>query len=101
MPGIDARAPERTLTNSGFDGLPNFEFIKSSMCLTLFVTSEVKVLTTASLPFSKYSLQTSVVIVNPGGTGTPIKFISARLAPLPPNKFLMSALPSAFPLPKV
>ena len=35
------------------------------------------------------------------GTGTPIRFISARLAPLPPRRFLISALPSARPFPKV
>ena len=30
-----------------------------------------------------------------------IKFISAKLAPFPPSRFLISAFPSAFPLPKV
>ena len=45
--------------------------------------------------------QTSVVIVKPGGTGIPNKFISARLAPLPPRRFLISALPSALPSPNV
>ena len=64
-------------------------------------TSGLRSSTTFSLPNVKYSLQTSVVIVRPGGTGTPIKFISARFAPFPPSKFFMSALPSAFPLPKV
>ena len=45
--------------------------------------------------------QTSVVMVKPAGTGTPIRFISARLAPLPPSRFFISALPSAFPSPNV
>ncbi len=30
-------------------------------------------------------MQASVVMVNPGGTGIPIRVISARLAPLPPS----------------
>ena len=38
------------------------------------------------LPALKYSLQVSVVRVSPGGTGRPMLVISARLAPLPPNK---------------
>ena len=37
--------------------------------------------------------------VNPGGTGIPKIFISARFAPLPPSKFFISALPSALPSP--
>ena len=101
MPGMEARAPERTDSNNGLEASPNFEFIRLSMCLTARSTSPFKSSTTSSLPLSKYSLQTSVVMVKPGGTGTPIKFISARLAPLPPSRFLISALPSAFPLPKV
>src|SRR4051812_420496 len=39
-------------------------------------------------------------MVNPGGTGTPMLVISARLAPLPPSKFFISLLPSALPPPK-
>src|SRR5438477_7372761 len=45
-------------------------------------------------------LQTSVEMVNPGGTGSPAFVISARPAPLPPSKSFMLRLPSAFPLPK-
>src|SRR5665811_1685283 len=37
----------------------------------------------------------SVVMVNPGGTGRPIRVISARFAPLPPSRSLRSLLPSA------
>ena len=44
-------------------------------------------------------MQTSVVIVNPGGTGNPIRAISARFAPLPPSNSLCFASPSVF-LPK-
>jgi hypothetical protein len=35
-----------------------------------------------------------VLIVNPGGTGKPIEAISARLAPLPPRRARIAALPS-------
>src|SRR5438128_10170235 len=45
-------------------------------------------------------LQTSVEIVNPGGTGNPALVISARPAPLPPSRSFISRLPSALPLPK-
>ena len=45
-------------------------------------------------------MQTSVVIVNPGGTGRPMLAISARFAPLPPSRFFISFVPSALPPPK-
>ena len=41
-------------------------------------------------------MQTSVVRVNPGGTGNPMEAISARFAPFPPRRFFMSARPSAW-----
>src|ERR1700733_14647055 len=40
-------------------------------------------------------------MVKPGGTGRPRLAISARLAPLPPKRSRISALPSARPSPKV
>src|SRR5215212_7799840 len=40
-------------------------------------------------------------MVKPGGTGRPRLAISARLAPLPPSKSRISALPSALPSPNV
>src|ERR1700694_2506516 len=40
-------------------------------------------------------------MVKPGGTGSPRLAISARLAPLPPSRSRMSALPSALPSPNV
>ena len=43
--------------------------------------------------------QTSVVIVKPGGTGSPSDAISARFAPLPPSSALSFARPSALPPP--
>src|SRR5262245_16560216 len=45
-------------------------------------------------------LQTSVEIVNPGGTGRPALVISARPEPLPPSRSFMLRLPSALPFPK-
>jgi hypothetical protein len=38
--------------------------------------------------------------VKPSGTGKPIFDISAKLAPLPPNKFFIEASPSELPSPK-
>ena len=45
-------------------------------------------------------LQTSVEMVNPGGTGTPARLISARPAPLPPRVSFIFPSPSAVPPPK-
>ncbi len=44
-------------------------------------------------------MQVSVESVKPGGTGIPIRAISARFAPLPPSRSRMSAPPSACPAP--
>ena len=48
---------------------------------------------------SKNSVQHSVVIVKPEGTGMPSVLISAKFAPFPPSRFFMLALPSVFPAP--
>src|SRR5262245_66220053 len=45
-------------------------------------------------------LQTSVEIVNPGGTRRPALVISASPDPLPPSRSFMCRLPSALPRPK-
>ena len=37
-------------------------------------------------------VQTSVVIVQPGGTGISKSAISAKFAPFPPSRFFISAL---------
>jgi hypothetical protein len=44
-------------------------------------------------------VQTSVVIVNPAGTGSPIRLISARFAPFPPRSGFIPPFPSALPDP--
>ena len=36
-----------------------------------------------------------MVTVNPGGTGRPMRVISARFAPLPPSRSAIAARPSA------
>src|ERR1017187_7303976 len=99
MPGIEARAPERTETRSGFDGSPNFLPSNFSILATAVLTSASR--SFGNLPPALLnSVQTSVVMVNPGGTGTPMLVISARFAPLPPSRFFMSLFPSALPPPK-
>ena len=47
------------------------------------------------------AVQTSVVMVKPGGTGRLMLAISARFAPLPPRRLRMSARPSLCPAPKL
>ena len=51
-------------------------------------------------PRFPYSAQTGVAIVKPGGTGTPMRAISARFAPFPPRSSRISAVPSTRPVPK-
>ena len=101
IPGIETRAPERTETKHGFSLSPNLVSVRFSTNSIAFSTSSLKRLIIASFPSVLYSALTSVVMVKPGGTGTPIKFISARFAPFPPSRLFISALPSAIPFPKV
>jgi len=95
IPGIETRAPERTEINNGLSLSPNSAPIIFSIFSIACSTSPLIISTTASCPSSLYSVHTSVVIVNPGGTGIPIKLISAKLAPLPPKRFFILLLPSA------
>ena len=95
IPGIDTRAPYRTDINKGFSLSPKVDPIMNSTFLMAASTSSFIMATVASWPTSLYLVHTSVVIVKPGGTGTPVKFISARLAPLPPatpKSFLLISL---------
>ena len=46
-------------------------------------------------PCFKYSIHAVVVMVKPSGTGKPKRFISDRLAPLPPNTSLIDFCPSS------
>ena len=53
-----------------------------------------------ALPPAMYALQASVVIVKPGGVGSPAIVISARPAPFPPRRSFIPPLPSAVPSPQ-
>jgi len=99
MPGMDIRAPERQETNNGLTGSPNFIPIAFSVLRKAVSNSAFNSL--GNLPPNlKYSTQAAVVIVKPAGTGKPIKHISARLAPLPPNNSFIFPSPSATLPPK-
>ena len=52
IPGIEARAPERTETKSGFSTSPNLEFIRPSTCARAARTSSFSSSTICSLPTS-------------------------------------------------
>ena len=101
IPGIDTLAPERTEISNGFSLSPNLAFMLFSKNSIAFSTSPLINSIAFSFPNWLYSVQTSVVIVKPGGTGIPIKFISAKLAPLPPNRFFIVLFPSAVLLPNL
>ena len=93
IPGIEKRAPERTETSSGSSDWPSFlpmAFSSDSRCSDTSAS-----ISAGCLPLCRYALHASVVMTNPGGTGSPRFVISARLAPLPPNKSFRSLLPSA------
>src|SRR5450830_273858 len=92
MPGIENFAPERTETSSGSLKSPRVRPSVSSSRRQAMVTSTR--CSAASSPVVMYARQASVVMVNPGGTGSPSLVISARFAPLPPRRSLRSLLPS-------
>ena len=94
MPGIEARAPERTDSSSGSAASPKRLPISFSTKATPCSTSASISFSAASLPFSVNTVQASVLMVNPDGTVMPSRHISARLAPLPPSRFFIAAEPS-------
>ena len=69
--------------------------VSSSTLRERLVDLGVELVGIAAAPCAITWRQTSVVIVNPGGTGRPSDVISARLAPLPPSSALSFARPSA------
>src|ERR1041385_7164024 len=84
IPGMENFAPERQETKSGFFGSPNFLPVCFS---TVFIAaSDCSHILGGNLPVLRNSLQASVVIVNPCGTGTPARVISKSPAPLPPSR---------------
>jgi hypothetical protein len=95
IPGIEMAAPERTDTSSGRSWSPNLRPISVSIDLTPLKTSGQTEAGSAPLDLWK-AAQTSVVMVKPGGTESPMALISARLAPLPPNKGFKSPKLPAF-----
>ena len=99
MPGIESRAPERTAKRSGLATLPkplprifSMRVIESAICAPISFGS--------ALPCALNQVQTSVVMVKPGGTGRPMRVISARFAPLPPSSAFILPSPSLRPSPK-
>ena len=99
IPGMETAAPLRTLTRSGTESVaPKVLPAASSRRGMSLLTSVTRL--SGSVPCSMYSTQARVEIVNPGGTGTPMEVISARLAPLPPRSSFSSRPPSASPFPK-
>ena len=92
MPGIENLAPERTLTSSGSAGSPRrLPIVDSSVARCSPASSSIS---GGAPPWARYVRHASVVIVNPGGMGSPMFVISARFAPLPPSRSFMSLLPS-------
>ena len=94
MPGIETRAPERTETSMGREASPNLRPITRS---TLAKAESASRFTSSGIcpPPRLYSAQTAVEMVKPDGTGTSRRVISARFAPLPPSRLLISRSPSA------
>ncbi len=92
IPGMENFAPERTDSSSGSRGSPNVLPIR--VCITCRWRSTSASRPVGIAPVRRYSRHASVVMVKPGGTGSPIRVISARLAPLPPSRSLRSLFPS-------
>ena len=99
MPGMEARAPERTDSSSGSCASPKRRPICASTDFMPASTSSRISASTASRPCSVKAVQASVLMVKPAGTAMPRRHISARLAPLPPSRFFISAAPSVRLLP--
>ena len=93
IPGMENLAPERTETNKGFVGSPNFLPLSfSAFFIAASVCSHIPL---GNLPPAAVdALHASVVMVKPGGTGSLARVISARPAPLPPSRSRISLLPS-------
>src|SRR5262245_51594828 len=96
IPGIDTRAPERTDTRSGRAGSPSR--------LPVAASSRFNPRSTCSQspggcfrPAALYAAHASVVMVKPGGTGTPRFVISASSEPFPPSSGRNALEPSALP----
>ncbi len=93
MPGIEKTAPDRTDTSSGFAGSPRRFPVRSSRRPSAASTWSRSPSGQSPL-LLVVATQACVVTVKASGTGTPILFISARLAPLPPSNIFNDASPS-------
>ena len=93
IPGMLNAAPERTLTSSGLAASPKPLPVSASRSRMWASTSSQRP-GGSSRPAAMYALQAWVVMVKPGGTGSPALVISASPAPLPPRRARISALPS-------
>ena len=94
IPGIECTAPERTDTSSGPLGGaedPAGALLEPAQALLDRLLQPLRPLAAGSASPRRTP---SVVTVNPSGTGTPIRVISATLAPLPPSRDFIEALPS-------
>jgi hypothetical protein len=76
IPGMENRAPDRTETSNGFSVPPKTRPVCRSRSRMASVTSAAS--PSGTDPVFMNSRQTSVVIVKPGGTGSPSRVISAR-----------------------
>ena len=92
IPGIEILPPDLTDSKRGFD-FPSK--LRPEYCTNLFTASLISPSSESgnSLCSIKW-LQTSVVIVKPGGTEIPRLLISARFAPFPPRRLIIEASPS-------
>ncbi len=99
MPGIDTAAPDRTLNSSGLSAEPKLLPVS---CSTAAMPARASSHSDSGQlsPCSKKCSQAAVVMVKPGGTGSPRLVISARPAPFPPRTAFMVRSPSAAPPPK-
>ncbi len=93
IPGIENFAPLRTETSRGFWSSPRRLPTAFSRASRWAVTSRVSPTGNLWSP-RRYSMQVSVVMVKPFGTGRPSRVISATFAPLPPSRSRISRPPS-------
>jgi hypothetical protein len=81
IPGMEDFPPERTDTSSGSRGSPSR--LPSCDCTRRRCASTSSSSPSGTDPLRRYARHASVVMVNPGGTGRPIRVISARFASCP------------------
>ncbi len=102
MPGIDARAPERTLTSSGFAGSPSFAPCDFSTRARASRTVARSAASSRSERFAARSaLQSSVDSVNAGRDGQPERGHLGEPGPLASQEVLPLRIALGVPFPKV